>query len=184
MIELVPDTRELSLAMREADISVRLTPSEQHDLVIRRIGRMDFGLYASPDYLDRHGELDFEDGCPGHHLITQIDDIQGSTQAGWLAQLAPRARVALQTSSHEAAVTAAANGGGLGCLARFRADREAGLVRLAAPSEVPKSGIWLVAHKDNCHNARIRAALNHITEGVRKLADQLSPGDTGARSNR
>ncbi len=43
MVELIPDARELSLSMREADIAVRLTPSEQHDLVIRRIGRLTFG---------------------------------------------------------------------------------------------------------------------------------------------
>ena len=38
MIELIPNTRELSLSMREADISIRLRPAEQHDLVVRRIG--------------------------------------------------------------------------------------------------------------------------------------------------
>jgi hypothetical protein len=43
-------------------------------------------------------------------------------------------RLALQTSSHEAAVSAAVHGGGLACLARFRADREDWLIRLAVPS--------------------------------------------------
>ncbi len=112
-----------------------------------------------------------------------MDDLQDSARTGWLAQLAFRARVALRTSSHEAAVTAAADGGGVGCLARFRADREPRLVRLAAPSETPEAGIWLVAHKDNRQNARIRAALTNITEGVRKRAEKLSPGDTALLSN-
>ena len=105
---------------------------------------MSFGLYASPDYLDRHGDLDFRDGCSGHYLVTQLDDLQDSEQTGWLATLAPRARVAVQTSSHEAAVAAALHGGGLGCLARFRADRESGLTRLAVPVPVPDTALWLV----------------------------------------
>ena len=177
MIELIPNPRELSLSMREAEISVRLIRPEQNDLVVRRVGGLAFGLYASPAYLAHRGELDFKGGCPGHHLITQLDDIQDTPQTDWLADLAPRARIALQTSSHEAAVSAAVHGGGLACLARFRADREDGLIRLAVPFPAPSAGIWLVVHRDNRRTARIRAALTHIAECVRNIADKLSPAD-------
>lgn len=175
MIELLADPRELSLSMREADISVRLSLPSQHDLVIRRIGNLAFALYASPDYLARHDDLDFEAGCPGHVMISQLDGIQDASQTGWLADLAPRARVAMQTSSHDAAVIAALHGGGLACLGRFRADREPGLTLIDAPSPVPSSGIWLVVHKDNRQNARIRAVLTHITDRLHRIADDLKP---------
>ena len=164
--------------MREADISVRLRQPEQHDLVVRRIGTVGFGLYASPAYLERHGDLDYGGGCPGHHLITQLDGIQDATQTDWLAELAPRARIAMQTSSHAAALAAAVHDGGLASLLRFRADREAGLVRLKVPplpSHIPSAGIWLVVHKDNRDTPRIRIALDHITKWVRRLGDALNP---------
>lgn len=177
MVELFPNPRELSLSMREADISVRLRQPDQHDLVVRRIGDISFGLYASAGYLDRHGSPDFADGGAGHHMITQLEDIQDVTQTGWLTDLTPRAQVAMQTSSHEAAVAAALNGGGLACLARFRADREDGLVRLETPP-VPAARIWLVVHRDNRQTPRIRVALNHITECVRALSASLCPADT------
>ena len=179
MIELIPNPRELSLAMREADISLRLKSPNQHDLVVRRVGSLGFGLFASPAYLERHGALDFGDGCPGHYLITQLEDIQDATQTAWLADLAPRARVAVQTSSHEAAVSAALYGGGLACLARFRADKESGLVRLEVPSRVPTAEMFLVVHRDNRRTPRIRVALTHITEWVRRLASELLPVGTG-----
>ena len=178
-IELLPSPRELSLSMREADISVRLRRSDQHDLVVRRIGTVAFGLYASPDYLERHGSPDFEDGCPGHHLVTQVEDLQDVTQADWLAALAPRARIALQTSNHEAAVAAAIHDGGLACLACFRADREDGLVRIAVPSPTPAAGMWLVVHRDNRHMHRIRVVLTHITEHIQQLGDRLLPPGQG-----
>lgn len=54
MIELIPNQRELSLSMREADIAVRLKRPDQHDLVVRRVGSLAFGLYASPEYLERY----------------------------------------------------------------------------------------------------------------------------------
>ncbi len=175
MVELISNPRELSLAMREADISVRLTRSDQHDLVVRKIGSLDFGLYAGPAYLDRQGEPDYQAGCPGHHLITQTDDIQEAAQTNWLADLAPRARVAMQTNSHEAAVLAAAQGGGLACLARFRADRESGLTLLTTPSMPPSAAIWLVVHRDNRHTPRIRTVLTHISSHIQNLAKILPP---------
>ncbi len=177
MIELIPNPRELSLSMREADISIRLRQPDQHDLVVRRIGTVAFGLYASPGYLERHGGFDYADGCPGHHLITQRDGIQDSSQTEWLAELAPRARVSMQTSSHAAALAAALEGGGLVSLIRFRADREDGLVRVTPPlsSLIPSSGIFLVVHKDNRATPRIRVVLDHLTRWVRRLADKLDP---------
>jgi len=177
MLELIPNPRELSLSMREADVSVRLKQPDQLDLVVRRIGTIAFGLYASPGYLQDRGDVDFANGCPGHHLITQSEDIEDASQTGWLSDRAPRARVAIQTSSHEAAVVAAIHGGGLACLARFRADREDGLVRLATPPPVPTASIWLVVHRDNRQMPRIRAVLTHITEHVRQMAPKLYPAD-------
>lgn len=178
MIELIPNPKELSLSMREADISVRLRQPDQHDLVVRRIGTVAYALYASPGYLERQGEPDYAEGCPGHHLITQLDGIQDATQTEWLAHLAPRARIAMQTTSHAAALAAARHGGGLASLIRFRADREGGLVRVKVPAllaAIPKSGIFLIVHKDNRRTPRIRVALDHITRWAKGLADKLNP---------
>lgn len=177
MIELIPNPRELSLSMREADISVRLRMPDQHDLVVRRIGGVAFGLYASQSYLDAHGAMHFEAGCSGHDIITQLEDDQEMTQTEWLTDLATRARVAMQTSSHEAALLAAANGGGLACLACFRADHDARLIRLTTPTPPPTADIWLIVHKDNRDNPRIRITLTHITDCVRRLHDELEPRD-------
>jgi DNA-binding transcriptional LysR family regulator len=174
-IELIPNSRELSLSMREADISVRLRLPDQHDLIVRRIGSVAFGLYASQDYLDAHGDLHAEDGCPGHDIITQLDDDQEMTQTEWLTELASRSRVAMQTSSHEAALLAAANGGGLACLACFRANREPRLIRLVTTDPPPSADIWLIVHKDNRDNPRIRITLTHITDCIRRLHGELEP---------
>jgi hypothetical protein len=83
----------------------------------------------------------------------------------------------MQTSSHEAAVLAAVHGGGLACLARFRADQETGLTRLATSLPVPGAGIWLLVHRDNRQTPRIRVALTSITECVRRHLDVLNPPD-------
>jgi DNA-binding transcriptional LysR family regulator len=184
MIELIPNPRELSLAMREADISLRMRQPEQHDLVVRRIGGIAFGIYATPDYVRNHGGLDVDDGCTGHRLITQLEDTQEMTQSAWLTDLASRATVVLQTSSHEAAVLAAASGGGLACLARFRGDGEARLTRLPVPTEPPSADVLLLVHKDNRDTPRIRVVLTHITECIHALTAVLQPVEASGQPGR
>ncbi len=169
LVELVPNPAQVSLSMREADIAVRLAPSDRNDLVVRRIGRMGFGLYASPLYLQRYGAPDFEAGCAGHRLMTSLDDVDGDDQERWVADLASRAHSGLQTSSHEALVVAARSGGGLACLACFRADPDPALTKLETPSSAPPADICVLFHKDSRSTPRIRATASAITEAVRAV---------------
>jgi DNA-binding transcriptional LysR family regulator len=177
-VELMATPRDPSLSMREADISIRLTLPEQHDLVVRRVGSLAFGLYASPGYLETHGTLAYDSGCLGHRFITQSDGIDDTTQTDWLAELASRARISMRTSSHAAALASARHGAGLACLVRVCADPEDGLVRLEPPlltSPIPSEGIWLAVHKDNRDNPRIRVTLDHIARWVRLRGCQIEP---------
>ena len=173
LVELIPDPRKLSLSKREADISVRLKMPEQHDLLVRRVGSLAFGLYASPTYLDVHGSPNFAEGCSGHCIVAQLNDIEDAPQMDWFTELTSGAQTVFTTSSHEAALSAAEQGVGLACLACFRADRSAGLLRLDVPTAVPSAEIWLTVHKDNRDNARIRAVLSHITEALKTLQPRL-----------
>ena len=52
-IEILPDTRALSLSKREADLAVRVAPFSGSELVTRRLADVGVGIYASRGYLDR-----------------------------------------------------------------------------------------------------------------------------------
>lgn len=176
-LELVADVRHLSLAMREADIAVRLAAFEGHDLVTRRIGTLAFGLYASPAYLERHGEPDFAAGCAGHRLVAGLDGAEVPQLAGWLAEIAPRATVALRTDSPEAQLRAALSGVGISCLARLRGDAAGAGLRLIEPPPAPPAaiGIWLAVHKDNRRTPRIRLVMDAVVAAFRDNAGALDP---------
>ena len=177
-IELLANVRHMSLAMREADIAVRLTRFEQHDLVTRRIGAMAHGLYASPAYLKRHGAPDFTAGCAGHQLVTGLDGAEVPQLANWLAEIAPRATVALRTDSPEAQVQAGLCGQGLVCLPRLRGDALPDeLQRLRPPVDQALVEIWLAVHKDNRRIMRIRLVLDAVATAIRDLAARLDPPD-------
>ena len=177
LIELVPDPRELSLSMREADIAVRLIRPVQNDLIVRRIGRLAFGLYAGSGYGQRHGLPDFEAGCIGHRYMVLVDDISGAAQTRWLEAMTGGARLGFQTTSHEALQRAARSGAGLACLARFRADADPALCAVATPTPAPPTDVFLVVHKDNRGTPRVRATLNAIAAALKSLSAELDPDD-------
>ena len=98
-IELITDNRSLSLSRREADIAIRLAEFEQHEVVVRHIADMAFGVYASRNYLDRVGYPDFGAGAPGHTVVTLQDDLALLPEARRMAELAPNATVAMRKPS-------------------------------------------------------------------------------------
>ena len=168
-VELTPDSRHLSLSMREADIAVRLGAPDQQDVVGRRIGALEFAVYASAGYLAERGTPDFAEKCRGHVRISQLGDMQDTAQADWFLDHASHATAAVQTCSHEAALGFVATGGGIACLARHRADQDYRLIRLATPEIPPAADLWLVMHRDNRRTPRMRAVADHIASHTRSL---------------
>ena len=175
LIEAVADLpRDASVAV-EPDVAVQLRRFEQHDLIVRNVGTIAFGLYGCVAYLGRHGEPDLGNGCAGHQLITLLDDRDPSAQVSWLTQHADRAHVALRADSYETQHWVAACGGGLALLPRFRADAEPGLRRLATPVPIPSAEIWLGVHRENRQVPRVRVVLDCLAEAVRSRSSILNP---------
>ena len=54
-ISLITTDEELDLAMREADVAIRLRQPTQPDLIQRKLFSVHFHAYASPEYLKRFG---------------------------------------------------------------------------------------------------------------------------------
>ena len=93
-LELYPDIRitlltteaELDLAMREADVAIRLRIPTQPDLIQRKLFTMHFHAYASPEYLKRFGTPRSHEELDNHRLLV----LGGSTvpthlrSSGWL----------------------------------------------------------------------------------------------------
>jgi len=177
LIEALPSLPGESLATQEADIAVRLRRFEHHELIVRSIGSIAFGLYGSVSYLARHGEPDLGSGCAGHQLITLLDEHELSEQAAWLAEHAGRARVVLKADSYATQHWAAYCGSGLAVLPRFRADAEPGLQRIRTPVPVPSAEIWLGVHRENRQVPRVRTVLDIIAEAVRSRAALLNPSE-------
>lgn len=174
-IELITDNRSLSLSRREADIAIRLAEFEQHEVVVRHIANMAFGVYASREYLDRFGRPDFGVGAEGHTVVTLQDDLALLPEARRMAELAPRAAVAMRSNSRDVHLQAVRQGCGIAMLPCYLGLREDGLVELPAPGNRVVRGIWLGVLRDTRHVPRIRIVLDLLTREIRAWAGTLVP---------
>ena len=166
-LEILPDSRSLSLARREADIALRLTRFEGHQLVARRIGICKSGLYASSGYLAENGSPNADGN--GHSLITTLDDQQHLPEVRWLETRFPRAAVAVRSNSREVHLAATREGLGLAQMTEIQASAVPELVRLddqMAPP-IPPRELWLGVHEDMRQMPRVRIVIDAINEETR-----------------
>lgn len=162
VVELVPDTRSLSLSKREADVALRMSRFEGHEVATRRVGRIAMSLYASPDFSAHAVKGDVR-------LVTVLDDQAHLPEAKWLREIYPDAPIGFRSNSREVQLWAAKSGAGVAALARYRADAEPGLARLHTELPDLVRDIWLGVHRDMRHMPRVRAVIDAVTDVARTL---------------
>lgn len=173
IVELVPDTRSLSLSKREADIALRLSRFEGHEVAARRVGSLAIGLYASQAYSDRMAKSDVR-------IITALEDQAHLPEFKWLREEFPDALVAFRSNSREVQIHAALAGAGVAALACYRADLEPGLVRLNVEGVELARDIWLGVHVDMRHMPRVRAVTDAVVAALKNNARILNPQKSSA----
>jgi DNA-binding transcriptional LysR family regulator len=68
-IHLIVTDEELDLAMREADVAIRLRQPTQPDLIQRKLFSVRFHAYASPEYLKRFGTPRTIEDLDSHRVL-------------------------------------------------------------------------------------------------------------------
>src|SRR5205809_7172032 len=79
-LTLITTDEELDLAMRAADVAIRLRQPTQPDLIQRKLFSVRFHAYASPEYLKRAGTPRTLEELDNHRIIT----LGGSTVPAYL----------------------------------------------------------------------------------------------------
>lgn len=69
LLTLITTDTELDLAMREADVAIRLRQPTQPDLIQRKLFSVHFHAYAAPDYLKRFGTPHSFEDLDTHRLL-------------------------------------------------------------------------------------------------------------------
>jgi DNA-binding transcriptional LysR family regulator len=153
-IELIAEPRNLNLTKREADIALRLARPVGGTALARRVGQLDYAVYA----LHRGAAEDLP-------WITYEDGVSHLPQARWIAAEAAAPEPApLLVNDAEALLQAVRAGLGKSLLPCGIADREPGLKRHGDGRVVLSREIWLLVHRDLRPQARIAAVIRWLEE--------------------
>jgi len=165
-VELVLSNRVHDLLQREADIAVRMTPPRQEQLVARRIGTIELGLHASPDYLARRGTPAAPADLAGHTVIGHDRLTPFVREAAKSLPGLSLDHFVVRTDSHVAQLALMRAGVGLGMCQVQLAARPPALVRVLADTLVFKLDTWVTMHEDLRASTRCRVAFDALVDGL------------------
>ena len=172
-IEVNIDNRNVDLLRREADIAVRLARPEQGSLVCRRVGKLNFGMYASHDYLEQHGVPERFRELKDHYHVGFDLEVRGTESVKSLeAQFLPE-NIRHRSNSHMEMLAAVREGLGIGAFCCYIGDKKPELRRILEDRMEYYREIWLVTHEEIYRSARIRAVFDFLVEALQQDADAL-----------
>jgi DNA-binding transcriptional LysR family regulator len=160
-VELLPAGAVLDLSRSEAELAVRFFRTRHDAVVVRRIGEIGYGLYASAAYLARHplkgpGEL------PAHPLLLPSSGVELT----WVRQLAANVRPTFVSEVSLVLVEAARADAGVAVLPRYLGDATPGLTHVPMPRE-PSEPLWLTVHRDLRQTPRVRVLFDFLVGSIR-----------------
>lgn len=177
-LEIIGRIDLANLSRRDAEIALRTVRPDKGDLLVRRIGVIDLGVYASRKYAQAHalgsGPLDFS----LVEIITWVEEMATLRGGQWLAQRAAGSPVAVRVNSTRLLYDACRAGLGVAVLPCFGADKDADLVCLMPPEQVLSVDAWVVMHRDLAMTARIRVVADFLASlGPRLSRPRSSPAE-------
>ncbi len=167
-LELFPDIHlrvllsddELDLSMREADVALRLRAPSQPDLIRRRLFTVHYHLYASVEYLKRHGQPASAEDLDGHRLLglvvagaSFLDDLNASLYIG---RDPKNPRAACMSVNNMTALQRAVEAGvGIAVLPDYLNEADSGLIKLMPQTVMPQLECYLVYPEEMRNVARV-----------------------------
>jgi len=170
VIELVLSNQMDDLLRREADIAVRMVQPTQGALIARRVGAIELGMHARPDYLARCGTPKRLDELAGHSVIGFDKETARLRRMQSTIGSFDRSMFALRADSDLAQLAMIRAGFGLGVCQVGLARRE-GLTRvLPKPFSFPLD-TWVAMHEDLRDSPRCAVTFAALVKG---LSDYVS----------
>lgn len=182
-IEFMLSDKLLDLSKGEADIAIRATAPYDAGLFGRKIAQTPWAIYASHDYVAKHGGLPALEDLERHSIAVLDSDHEENKTKTWFGSVAPGAKVAARCNSMTALRAAARSGVGLVSLPVTIGDSDPDLCRVFGPIEGLSTDFYLLIHEEMKSSKRVRALFDFIIDEIGIVRPILSGQDTTARSS-
>jgi DNA-binding transcriptional LysR family regulator len=158
-MQLLLDDTDLDLAMREADVAIRMHTPKQPDLVQRHLMAIEWQVCASAEYIRQHGAPKTAEELDDHGLIMFGDHHPPVADINWLADVGRRAgnprRPLLEVNSLRAMLAAVKAGLGIAAMPDYMRAEDEGLVQLLPDLKAPKVDVFFVYPEELRNSKRV-----------------------------
>jgi DNA-binding transcriptional LysR family regulator len=175
-LSLLLDDTDLDLAMREADVAIRMHPPRQPDLVQRHLGEIRSQVWASPEYLKVHGTPERVEDLDNHKLILFGDRKPPVADVNWLSEIGRRdgtpRRGGLEVNSLQAILVCIRAGIGIGAVPDYLVQDPAGLVAILPEVKKPAIDMYFVYPEELRNSKRVSVFRDFL---VNSISERNSP---------
>jgi DNA-binding transcriptional LysR family regulator len=171
-VQLLLEDEELDLSMREADVAIRLRRPTQPDLIQRKLFTVHHHIFASVDYVKKHGIPKSVEDLDKHKILifgtaaTYLSNLS-MLQAAGRADGDPRP-VALRVNNAYGLRRAVQAGAGIAILADYLVAPDMNLVQIDLPIETPEYETYFVYPEELKETKRITAFRDFIVAKARE----------------
>lgn len=178
------DDRELDLAMREGDVSIRFNEPKQPDLIQRHLGVLNGYIFASPDYLKEYGMPKSVEDLKDHKLVVFGGGALPFENVNWHFSTVEKAvgtiKPVLQVNNLYGVYRAVKNGIGIGALPEYFYREGRGLVQILPELTSPPIDAYFVYPEELRNSARVNVFRDFLLKEITRARAQLTvvPNET------
>lgn len=166
-VRLLLSNSRLNLLNREADIAVRIGAPKQERLIARKLGDVQFGIYAAHTYLDDIGPFTRSADLEGHNVIAATGELAQTVQCREFSDLSTQCPIAMETDSIFGQLAAVKSGLGIAPFPKYLGQAQPDLQELLPGVLKAQAELWLLTHPDNSVSARVQTVLDFLTKVVK-----------------
>jgi DNA-binding transcriptional LysR family regulator len=174
-VQILLTDDELDLAMREADVALRLRQPVQGDLIQRRLFTVHFHAYASPEYLKRFGQPQSVEALAEHRLLKfggtlppHLLDLNWHITAG-RSPREPR-HSSFIVNNLTALIKSCERGFGIAILPDYLVEQNSGLTQLLTSETMPELDCYLVYAEEMKGVARVQVFRDFLVGKAQRWA--------------
>jgi DNA-binding transcriptional LysR family regulator len=169
-VELALSNRNEDLLRGDADIAVRMIRPTQGALVVKRIGRIDVGLYGHRRYLKARPMPRKLQDLAQHALIGYDRDQASARMIQMMGPPLTRDMFTFRSDSDLAQLAALRAGFGIGASQLGVARRDKNLIPVLHDALMFSMEAWVAMHPDLRGNRRIRLTFDHLAAELARYA--------------
>lgn len=163
----IATSEKLRLEYGDAHIALRPGPKpEIPDNIVQHFLLYEFGMFASPEYVERNGMLKTEADIPNHRFILKSGKAYTPFEA-WLQQHIPQKNIALEGNSPSIFMEAVNVGVGIGFMPILKKKESyPHLIEVFSRREEWHLPLWLLTHKDMHHTEKVQIFLKTLNKYI------------------